>query len=340
LQIRASEIVRLSSGYIVDSTPPGKKVKSDDMWLQIITYLCILLFFIVSILKARRYAKYPLHLRWELYPVAHEEHRTYGGSYMQEPEWWTRSRRKTLTGEITFMIREIFLFRECFLRSRGLWLVSYPLHLGIYLLAMWYFLLICGTVLNLTGVPVTVDSPAVLGIIIHLVIVIIGVSSFVLGTFGSIGLLVRRLTSEGLRIYSSIVDYFNLLFLAAVFGSGLFAWYLHDRGLNVMRGFVGDLITFNKLTGINPATAIHISLTALFIAYLPFTRMIHFFAKYFTFHSVRWDDEPNTRGSHLEKQLENLFEQPIMWSAPHIENKKWSQLASRRQARSGSEANH
>jgi nitrate reductase gamma subunit len=310
------------------------------MWLQIITYLCILLFFIVSILKAFRYARYPLHLRWELYPIAHEEHRTYGGSYMQEPEWWTRSRRKSLIGEITFMIREIFLFRECFMRSRGIWFVSYPLHLGVYLLAMWFFLLTCGTVLNLTGVPVTAESSVVLGRVASLVIVVIGVSSFVLGTFGSIGLLARRLTSESLRMYSSIVDYFNLLFLAAVFGSGLSAWYLNDRGFDAMRGYVGNLITFNKLTDINPATATHITLTALFIAYLPFTHMIHFVAKYFTFHSVRWDDEPNTRGSRLERQLENLFEQPIMWSAPHIESKKWSQLASRRQAPSGPEENH
>jgi nitrate reductase gamma subunit len=168
----------------------------------------------------------------------------------------------------------------------------------------------------------------------------IGVSSFVLGTFGSIGLLARRLTSESLRMYSSIIDYFNLLFLAAVFGSGLSAWYLSDRGFDAMREYVENLITFNKLTGINPATAIHIILTALFIAYLPFTRMMHFVAKYFAFHSVRWDDEPNTRGSRLERQLKNLFEQPIMWSAPHIESKKWSQLASKRQTPSGSEANH
>jgi nitrate reductase gamma subunit len=310
------------------------------MWMQIISYLSILLFFVVLILKARRYAKYPLHLRWELYPVAHEEHRTYGGSYMQEPEWWTRSRRKSLIREITFMIREIFLFRECFMRSRGIWFVSYPLHLGVYLLAMWFILLICGTVLNLTGVPVTVESPAVLGRITYWVIVVIGVSSFVLGTFGSIGLVVQRLARESLRMYGSIVDYFNLLFLAAVFGSGLSAWYLNDRGFDAMRGYVENLITFNKLTDINPATAAHITLTALFIAYLPFTRMIHFIAKYFAFHSVRWDDEPNTKGSRLERQLENLFEQPIMWSAPHIESKKWSQLASRQQARSGSEANN
>jgi nitrate reductase gamma subunit len=310
------------------------------MWLQIITYLCILLFFIVSILKARRYARYPLHLRWELYPVAHEEHRTYGGSYMQEPEWWARSRKKSLIGEIMFMIKEIFLFRECFMRSKGLWFVSYPLHMGLYLLAMWFFLLICGAVLNLTGVPVTVESPVVLGRITYLVIVVIGVSSFVLGTFGSIGLLARRLTSESLRMYSSIIDYFNLLLLVAVFGSGLSAWYLNDRGFDAMRGYVGNLITFNKLTDINPATAIHITLTALFIAYLPFTRMIHFVAKYFAFHNVRWDDEANTRGSRLERQLENLFKQPIMWSDPHIESKKWSQLVPRREGPSGPEANH
>lgn len=308
------------------------------MWLQIITYLCILVFFTFLILKARSYARYPLHLRWELHPVAHEEHRAYGGSYLEEPEWWARPRRKSLIGEISFMIREIFFFRECFMRNRSLWFVSYPLHMGVYLWAMWFFLLIWGTVLNFTGAPVTGESTAVFGKITYWVTVVVGVLSFVLGTFGSIGLVVQRLARESLRMYSSIADYFNLICLAAVFGSGLCAWYLNDRGFDDMRRYVENLIAFNRLTNMNPATAIHITLTALFIAYLPFTRMIHFVAKYFAFHNVRWDDEPNNRGSRLERQLENLFKQPITWSAPHIESKKWSQLGSRREGSSGSEA--
>jgi nitrate reductase gamma subunit len=301
------------------------------MWLQIITYLCILVFFTVSILKARSYARYPVHLRWELYPIAHEEHRAYGGFYLEEPEWWPRSRGKRLIGEITFMMQEIFLFRQCFMRNRSLWFVSYPLHMGVYLLAIWFFLLICGTLMNFTDNPVAAGSTAVVGRITYSVTVVIGVLSFVLGTFGSIGLLVQRLAKRSLRIYSSIADYLNLICLAAVFGSGLYAWYLNDRGFDIIRGYVEDLITFNRLSNMSPATAIHIILTALFIAYLPFTRMIHFVAKYFAFHHVRWDDKPNNRGSHLERQLEKLLKQPIMWSAPHIEKKKWNQLESRRE---------
>ena len=53
---------------------------------------------------------------------------------------------------------------------------------------------------------------------------------------------------------------------------------------------------------------------------MPFTRMMHYVAKYFTYHKVRWDDEPNKPGSQLEKKLQSLLDQPVGWAAPHIEH--------------------
>jgi hypothetical protein len=64
---------------------------------------------------------------------------------------------------------------------------------------------------------------------------------------------------------------------------------------------------------------INIVISSLFLAYMPLTRMVHYVAKYFTYHKVRWDDEPNKPGGGLEKKLQVLLNQPAGWSAPHIQ---------------------
>ncbi len=71
-----------------------------------------------------------------------------------------------------------------------------------------------------------------------------------------------------------------------------------------------------------------VELLALLLVYMPFTNMMHFFAKWFTFHMVRWDDAPNLRGSNLEWEMGPLLNQPVSWSAPHIQSiKHWADVA-------------
>jgi len=58
------------------------------------TCLALAAFVLGCAFKALRYATMPAHLRWELYPVAHEMGRaSYGGSYFEEVDWWTRPRQ-------------------------------------------------------------------------------------------------------------------------------------------------------------------------------------------------------------------------------------------------------
>ena len=48
--------------------------------LHIAVYFSFLFMLSAFIVKAIIYARMPLHLRWELYPVAHQVGREYGGS--------------------------------------------------------------------------------------------------------------------------------------------------------------------------------------------------------------------------------------------------------------------
>ena len=71
-------------------------------------------------------------------------------------------------------------------------------------------------------------------------------------------------------------------------------------------------------------------LLALLVAYIPLTHMSHFVGKYFAYHSIRWADEPNLRGGKQEKVIHELLDQPVSWSAPHIQGdgkKTWLDVA-------------
>ena len=47
-------------------------------------------------------------------------------------------------------------------------------------------------------------------------------------------------------------------------------------------------------------------------------RTTHFVGKYFTYHKVRWQDEPNRRGSGIEKAILKALNTKQDWAAPHI----------------------
>jgi nitrate reductase gamma subunit len=128
-----------------------------------------------------------------------------------------------------------------------------------------------------------------------------------------------------LKPYTRRIEYINLIFVMAVFLTGLSSWVFADSTFAIARGYMKGLITFNSVGGIEPILAAHILLLLLLLLYIPFTNMMHFFAKSFAYHLVRWDDVPNLRGSKLEKKLGPLLNQPVSWSAPHIEAiTRWS----------------
>jgi nitrate reductase gamma subunit len=90
---------------------------------------------------------------------------------------------------------------------------------------------------------------------------------------------------------------------------------------------VKGLFTFSPAGSIEPLIATHIILLLMLLAYTPFTNMTHFFAKFFAYHFVRWDDIPNLRGSKLESRLGPLLNQPLSWSSSHIQPlRQWSDI--------------
>jgi nitrate reductase gamma subunit len=294
------------------------------MLLQLLSYLALAVLVIVVLAKAVKYSRMPIHLRWELYPVPHERGRESGGSYFEELNWWEKPIEKSVLGEIKFMIPEILFVRGVYHDNRRLWYASFPFHFGIYLVIGWLVLLLIGAVISVAGL--SLESPVV--IFVQSVAVIFGVVGFILGSIGCLGLLLMRTFDRGLRSFAAPKDYFNLIFILAIFLTGLLAWFSSDPSFTISRDYMKGMITLSPMTVASPSLKVHILLLSLFIMYMPFTQMTHFLGKYYTWHRVRWDDERNIRGSAVEAKVKKVLTYKQNWSAPHIKSgKTWAEIA-------------
>jgi nitrate reductase gamma subunit len=253
----------------------------------------------------------PLHLRWELAPVPHEKGKgRYGGSYLEEYEWWNKPRAKSRVSPLIYMAGEILLLRGIWRHNRGLWPLSFSLHTGMYLLSGMLLLLLATAVLSLAESPTYILHSSIR------VASALAVGGYLLGAVGSIGLFLKRVFDSNLQPFNTISRYANLLFLAAVFVSGGYAWMNTGDSVTAMSQFVEGIITLDSGVAVTFPVALHIAISLLFVLYLPLTDMIHFIAKFFMFHQLRWDDEPQDR--RMERELSVLLSQPVTWSAPHV----------------------
>jgi nitrate reductase gamma subunit len=303
--------------------------------LQLLMYAAYAIFFVGTGYAAYRLAKMPVHLRWDLYPIPHEKGRAhYGGSYFEEVNWWTKPAQVSVRSELTEMAKEIFFIQSMYHNNRPLWIFSFPFHLGLYMSVVFVLLIFFGAFLQLLGVPVSPDGGNVLGQAVYHVTTPFGLIGSVLVILGAVGLFLSRMTRRELRRTSVRGDYFNLALLIAVFVSGLIVWATEEHAFAEARGFIAGVISFKPTGPVSAGFATHMVLAAAFLIYLPFTHMTHFVGKYFTYHKVRWEDEPNIRGSDLEKKITEALGYQLTWSAPHIKTGgTWAEAATEETAR-------
>ena len=296
-------------------------------WAQWATYVSYVFVIVAYTVKVIKYFRMPLHLRWELYPVPHEKGSKYGGSYMEEPEWWTKKQHKSGIKNIIDMLKRYLFFGEYFRKVRGYWAGLYPWHTGFYLIVLFDGLTMVGGILLVTTSMTISGSAGGFGVVLYYLTLVVAVASFITGIIGSIVLLIKRLVDRDLRDYSSPINYFNYVFFLLVFVSGLVSWAFFDTTLSGYREFWAGIFSY-KYAAVDPVTYAHIMLFSLFLIYLPFTRSTHYITKMLAFFSVRWDDRPNVRGSKIEGKVKKLLDQPVTWSAAHIQSgSTWGEIA-------------
>ncbi len=277
----------------------------------------------VSTFKIVKVATMPLNLRWEVYPVPHEakEKRGYGGSYMEDVDWSKKPRAVSIVPEFVEMGAEIFALKKVKTYNvYGIWVFSMAMHWGIYLYLGWLLLLVIGNLIPLSALDILTT--------------VVGLASFILGTFGSLALVVKRMTNADLHLYTAPIDYFNLLFIASFFVTSLVSWLTHFS-FAAHKAYIGSVL-FLKPTAVPLTVLLGFALFELFMVYMPFTKLIHYFAKYFTFHHSLWDDAFKVKGSVADKKIIAQLAYPVAWSAPHIvAGKTWLEQAQNAATESG-----
>jgi nitrate reductase gamma subunit len=293
--------------------------------LNLLVYASLLVFLVAVIARIIRIVKMPVHLRWELYPLPHEKGRaSYGGSIMEEVDWWTKSREHSQIGTLAAMIPEIIFLKGVWEHNRSLWFGSWTLHFGLYLLIGELCLLVLAGIFQLTGI-----SDALLGVVLSIVPIFAWVGC-ILGLIGVAVMSVKRLTDRKLKMYTNTSHILNLLLLGAIYLTGLL-WIAGNAGYS---GDVASVFAAWMTLASAPALPAmgywHIGFVLFFLVYFPFTHMTHAFVKYFTYHDIRWEDTPNVAGGKLGKKIEKLVNQPVTWAAPHINadgRKTWADIA-------------
>lgn len=301
-----------------------------------VLYLGLIVFVGVTLRKVLTIMQMPRHLRWDLYPVAHDGP---AGSPFQKEDFWKEKQQVSLFHELAEMAEEIMLLKRTFLYNRKVWWFSYPMHAGFYLIFGWMALLIVGAVIELaTGLTLSYSSTIFWAQLFNLATVVAGVVGLLLGFVGTAGLLWLRYTDENLRDYSAPITYFNLYLILALFGVGLLAFGA-DPSFSVTRQFVGSLLVL-KPTAVPFIMTVESILLAIFLIYLPFSRMLHFAAKYFFYHNIMWEDEPVRAGSGLEQAIGGYLGYQMNWSAEHIRpGRSWLEQATTNPTKEKQEAN-
>jgi nitrate reductase gamma subunit len=285
---------------------------SGIIW-PIITFCVIGIFIIVILYRIAKLKSLPSHLRWELAPIPGEKGKgKYGGSYLEEYEWWEKKRNMDRISPVLYMLEEILFMKGVFKNNKSLWPLTTALHLGVYLAAGLLLFSIINAILIGTGVPQNILN------VFLIIATVFAFAAYILGIIGSIGLIIKRIVDSNLKPFTTLSRYFNLVFLAAVFISGFCSLLIlpdfsYQLGLYLQKTFTLDMSLLVPVS-----LSVHIIISLLFFLYLPTTDMAHFFAKYFLYEEVRWNDKPIDKNMELE--LNSLLTQQSEWSAEHTKN--------------------
>ena len=297
-----------------------------SIFFYCLAYAAVIAFVAVAVVRIIGYLQKPQHLRWELYPVAHEtpERVEYGGSYLEKTDWWKDKYHSSIIGALKGFLVEALFLKATWEHNRPLWFRTYPFHIGLYLL--------------LGGMGMTVL--AALGMIFGcegfvyfctVVTVFCNILGFAGVLFGAIGLIQRRLCDAGLRKYTSNEHFFNLALFGvyALFGLIMCLTYSAWDFALMGNAFIYGMLTFTAME-MTPLYVLYLLIGFFMFFWVPYSFLGHLFMKYFTWHDIRWGDAPTINNPKLQKQLANNLNLPVSWRAPHVQGdgkKTWAEVA-------------
>jgi len=166
--------------------------------------------------------------------------------------------------------------------------------------------------------------------VLALIAIFAGAVGAVLIVAGACWLLMHRATDPALKNSTHAGDIFNLLFFVVAFSLLISGSILRAPGTASISEFARGVVHFDRSITIGPVFGAGLILASILVAYIPFTHMAHFIAKYFTWHAVRWDDRRNVHGSAIESKIPAALGYKPTWSAPHVGadgQRTWAEIA-------------
>lgn len=296
--------------------------------IYVLAYLSILACVGFIVAKVMGYLKKPVHLRWELYPVAHETHgrAAYGGSYLEETNWWQQKQESSLVGAITGFLQEALFLHATLKHNFQLWLRTYPFHVGFYLVVGALGLTVLGAIGKMFGATDTSIFWSLCGNLAQACNLI----GFLGILCGALALIQRRLTTPDLRKFSTPEHYFNLGLCALFAALGLLLWLTTPSFYMLGRDFFYNLLTFNFAAPVGAFYGLYLLVSFILTAYIPAAFMGHAFMKYFTYHDIRWGDQPTQDNPAIQAKMAKQLGYPVSWKGPHIKGdgkKTWGEVA-------------
>lgn len=283
----------------------------------LLAYAAILGFICIFLTRIRHYLQAsPLHVCWALYPVPHEgpTKASYGGSYLEEKNWWLHPRHADHWNEIKSIFLEILFLHTTYRHNPSLWLRTYPFHLGIYMLMAGALLLIIAALLLILGLNPHDWFLTLAGNLVNALSFAGGLCMLL----GGVGLIRLRATKQDLKSYTSGEQYLLLGAFTLFAFLTICAWILNPNYYELCLTFVLNLLTgtFSPI----PSTVFVLSMLLAFflLICIPLTSMGHVVMKYFLYHRMRWDDEPCLYSEKNQKKILEVLRFPVSWQASHI----------------------
>lgn len=176
---------------------------------------------------------------------------------------------KTASGVAGRLAGEIFGFKSLFKADRLFWVPAWLFHVSLLLLFAGH----------LGGLVMPKFAEATLGLdesqFEHLAQVA-GSGAGILAVATLLWLLVRRLASERPRAISTFSDFFALVLLLLILGTGNHMRFMGGLDIVQARQFVAGWLAFHPVPPpSNPVFAAHVLLVSALLIYIPFSKLVH-----------------------------------------------------------------
>ena len=243
----------------------------------VIPYVAVLVFVIGFIYRVVLWGKTPVPFKIP----------TTGGQMKSLPwiKWNPLDNPDTTGGVVGRMALEVLAFRSLFRNTRvelrdgprisygsnkWLWVAALAFHYAFLVVFIRHFRLFMEPVPGFVGLLENVDGFMELGLPRLMM-------SGVVLLLAALYLFLRRVAVPQLRYISFAADYFPLFLIIALAGSGLLMRYFIRVDITSVKELVIGLVSFRPTIpeGIGAIFFVHLFLLSVFIAYFPFSKLMH-----------------------------------------------------------------